>query len=111
MASNNLTRMFRTRTRHLPWTTSPNRSFAGCPRGKARPTFDFNFHASSLHSSALRMGTVSCLPLSFGPSFNRNGTAIFAHSAGEGYDDAELPKALDRKSTRLNSSHAYISYA
>src|SRR2546429_2404975 len=30
----------------------------------------------------------------------------------DGEDDADLPKRhLDRKSTRLNSSHGYISYA
>src|SRR5438445_9215488 len=36
---------------------------------------------------------------------------ILSREDGEGSPDAKLHRILDRKSTRLNSSHANISYA
>src|SRR2546422_5438325 len=36
---------------------------------------------------------------------------LSVQDSGVGIPQAELPHILDRKSTRLNSSHGYISYA
>src|SRR5262245_1199549 len=44
--------------------------------------------------SPAHYGAVNDLPLSFGPSPNKNGTAFFAHFSGVGYDPASSPKQL-----------------
>src|SRR5687768_6306552 len=36
---------------------------------------------------------------------------VYKNYIGQGYYDTITPSVIDRKSTRLNSSHGYISYA
>src|SRR3712207_9009597 len=45
------------------------------------------------------------------PAWRRSGTLRFGRLAGLGGAEVPAEEAVDRKSTRLNSSHANISYA
>lgn len=46
-------------------------------------------------------GTVNALPLSLGPSFNRNGIAAFVHSPGPRKLDARVPNVLRSMSVSM----------
>src|SRR2546422_4426165 len=51
------------------------------------------------------------LPISGDPAARRVDSAIREGVAGDGRDGGGVAVQRDRKSTRLNSSHGYISYA
>src|SRR2546429_10004060 len=77
-----------------------------------RPPRSTLFPYTTLFRSGFRMHADERLPQT--PSQLRDGFAVGRHSEHYAIVLAEgraLLPALDRKSTRLNSSHGYISYA
>src|SRR2546422_1769090 len=84
------------RTARLSRTTS-------CPAMRALPRVG--------RSSVARMWTVVVLPAPFGPRKPKNSASPTSRSRPSSARTAPKSLPRDRKSTRLNSSHGYISYA
>src|SRR6266480_2269330 len=90
----------------LDFRTSQPRHF-GAPRASSRP-----FEAPGFLGSVERGASCNCEVLTLIPHCNGTHTECVGHLTREPLDAHRVvPAGLDRKSTRLNSSHMSISYA
>src|SRR2546422_6491382 len=72
------------------------------------PTYIFFFFNDTATTEIYTLSLHDALPIS---SRSRRGTESSLEEERVSYKDSRRIQRLDRKSTRLNSSHGYISYA